>query len=293
MHTKITPDQIRSILPDICSGETAYDSKSWTSENPLGGHCAIVSAIAQDIFGGEIVRMSLADTEFAHLSSHYWNRLPDGSIEDFTRTQFGDRFPQGLQEAVKDRSYILSPTQPGTIVRYKLLAYRLAKVLSGNNPLFKNDIYRRCFYAALDSPCQKMRFGCVILWGREVVYEGTNQTIRALKSLCESTCIRHTITSRTESMLGACGHAEEKGLWEVAHRGIPINTCDLYIAGFFPDFSASMKKQPEHTCLRCAVQMHNAGIRRIYVPVIDRWEYISTEHALETARAYATQEKRI
>ncbi len=289
MHTKITPQRFKEILPTICDRETALDPEGWSPENPLWSHCAIVSVKAQEYFGGEILRGSLLEhPEFAHMRSHYWN-----SIEDFTAPQFGDRYPAGMQPEIKQRSYILDAKYPKTIERYKLLSYRLAKTLSGDNPLLKNDIYRRCFYTALDSPCQKMKFGCVITWNGEVVYEGHNKTIEGLRSLCEPICIRHSIASRTESMLGACGHAEEAALWEVTRRGIPIERCDLYIAGFFPDSMPWLKQKPEHTCLRCAVQMHLAKIRRIYVPVIDRWEAISHEQALETARAYATQEKRI
>lgn len=101
-----------------------------------------------------------------------------------------------------------------------------------------------------------------------------------------------SITSRTESMLGACGHAEE-GMWEVVHAGVPIHEHELYVAGFYPNGLLWIKTRAEHTCLRCAVQMHNAKIRRVYVPLIGGWRGISTEHALETALAYATQKKTV
>jgi hypothetical protein len=38
--------------------------------------------------------------------------------------------------------------------------------------------------------------------------------------------------------------------------------------------------------------MHGANLRRIFVPVIDRWEALTTEEALRSALAYATGEKR-
>lgn len=290
MNTPITPEQLRALLPSLCDKETGLTPDSWSPQNPLLGHYAVVSLVAQNLFGGELLRASLTEVpEFAHMRSHYWNRLPDGTAEDFTKLQFGDRYPV-LQPEVAPRSRALS--SPETVKRYKLLAFRLAKALVSNNPLFEDALYRRCFYAALDSPCQKMKFGCVIMHGREVVYEGCNKTIDALKSLCEPTCIRFSITSRTESMLGACGHAEE-GMWDVVHRGIPINECELYIAGVYSNGLPWIKKQAEHTCLRCSVQMHNARIQRIYVPTVDRWEGISTERALQTALGYATQEKKV
>ena len=125
-----------------------------------------------------------------------------------------------------------------------------------------------------------------------LVYEGYNKTIESLKILCGPTCIRFSITSRTESMLGACGHAEE-GLWNVVHNGIQIHECDLYIAGFHTNGLPWLKKQAEHTCLRCAVQMYNARLKIIYVPVIDVWVGITPKQALEKARVYATKEKKV
>ena len=291
MEIKVTLEQFKELLPSICDLETSQDHDNWTPENPLWGHCAVVSLVAQNLFGGELFRGSLKDVPgFEKMGSHYWNRLADGSVEDFTKPQFKDRYPVGLKGEARDRSYVLS--FPETARRYKLLALRLAKAVSEGNPIFDDPIYQKCFYAALDSPCQKMKFGCVIVRNGEVVYEGFNETIEVLKSLCEPKCIRFSITSRTESMLGACGHAEE-GLWEVIHRGIPIHECDLYIAGIYPNDLAWLRKQAEHTCLRCAVLMHNAKIRTIYIPVGDHWEGITTEKALQTALSYSTQEKRV
>ncbi|MEK7516140.1 MAG: hypothetical protein AAB562_00925, partial [Patescibacteria group bacterium] len=126
----------------------------------------------------------------------------------------------------------------------------------------------------------------------EVVYEGCNKTLAPMKALCEPTCIRLSITSRTESMLGACGHAEE-GMWEVIHRGTPISECNLYVAGVYPNGLPWLKLRREHTCLRCAVQMHYAKINAIHVPVVDHWESMTTEMAVKSALAYARQEKRL
>lgn len=249
-----------------------------------------MSAIAQNLFGGALLRASLEGTEFVAGRSHYINKLSDGMEKDFTRGQFGERYPNFLTFEPRTREYLLSYSE--TAIRYKLLAWRMAKVLSADNPLFLDPIYQKCFYNALDSKCQKMKFGCVITHGDKVVYQGCNRTIEPLKSLCDPTCIRFSITSRTESMLGACGHAEE-GMWEVIHRGIPIHECELYVAGLHANNLPWLKKQAEHTCLRCSVQMHNAKIKQVYVPVIDRWQGITTEQALQTALVYATKEKKV
>lgn len=288
---ELTPDRFKEILATICDEGTSQDSNGWTPGNPLWGHCAVVSLVAQNLFGVELLRASLTEVpRFEHMRSHYWNKLADGNIEDFTKPQFGENYPNGLKAEVRARSYVLS--YPETVKRYKLLAIRLAKVVSEGNPIFDDQFYQKCFYAAMDSSCQKMKFGCVITRGGEVVYEGCNNTIEPLKLLCEPKCIRLSITSRTESMLGACGHAEE-GLWEVVHKGIPVHECELYIAGFHANGLPWLKKAAEHTCLRCAVQMYNAHLKTIYVPVVDRWIGITPEQALEAARSYATQEKTV
>lgn len=125
---QITPEQFTEILPKICSRETAYSPSDWSSANPLSGHCAIACLIAQDLFGGEILRASLEHIpELRHIRSHYWNRLPDGAEVDFTRAQFGYSYPKDLKPEVKDRSYF---SHEDTQRRYKLLSLRLRQILS-------------------------------------------------------------------------------------------------------------------------------------------------------------------
>lgn len=173
-----------------------------------------------------------------------------------------------------------------------LHTFYLAKEVT-QNPLFDDPIYQRCFKIALTSPCRKMRFGAVMVKDEVIVAESSNETIEELRSLCQPVCIRFQITSRTESMLGSCGHAEEWLLKKTRDKGIDPRDCDLYVAGIKMDGMPWIKSQPEHTCLRCAVQMHFAGLRSVQVPVIDKWVGITTSQALETARAYATGEKAV
>ncbi len=288
----ITPEQLKQILPTICDKETSYDDKNWSSNNPLYSHCTIASLVAQNLFGGRLLSASLKEyPEYKHMKLHCVNELPDGSIEDFTKDQFGDNYPKGLKFKPKKREDLLKFLSASS--RYKLLALRLSKVLSNNNPLFDDPIYRACFETALESECQKMKFGCVVTHDSKIVYQGPNKTIEVLRSLCEHECIRFSIQSRTEQMLGACGHAEELALWAVAKQNIPLNESDLYIAGFYPNGLPWLKKAPEHTCLRCSTQMYNADVKTIHVPVIDKWIGITSEEALKTATAYATKEKQV
>ena len=291
-QNELSPEALLKIFPLICTKETSYSSKGWTKENPLYGQCTVVSLIAQSFFGGELLRASLKNSpDFKRMRYHYWNRLPDGREIDFTKDQFGDKYPKGLVSEVKRRKEVIRI--PTVEKRYKELALNLVKHLNKNNPIFDAPVYQRCFFSALESPCQKMKFGCVIKRGDEIVYEGNNKTIGPLKDLCDPKCIRFLIQSRTEQMLGACGHAEELGLWEVAKKGIPLNECELYIAGTHSNGLPWLKKEPEHTCLRCTTQMYNAGIKKIYVPVNDRWVGLTKEEAIKTALAYATKEKTV
>ncbi len=285
-------DAFARLLPALCDRETSADPDGWTPENPLWGHCAVVSLAVQDRFGGGLLRASLEKfPKWAKMRSHYWNRFPHGGQRDFTEPQFGGDPPQGLEAAEKTRAYVLS--HAATLERYKLLAWRLAQAENAGDALLEDDLYRRCYTAAMGSPCGKMRFGAVLMHRGEVVAEACNGTIDPLKGLCEPTCIRLSIASRTESMIGACGHAEEFAVWDAVRQGIPPSECDLYVAGVRMNGAPWMKERAEHTCLRCAVQVHHAGIRRIFVPVAGRWESVTTIEALQQAKAYATGEKSV
>lgn len=127
MAKQISPEQFKRILPKICDRETSADPKNWTPENPLWGHCAVVSLLAQDLFDGQLLRASLEGTEFAESRSHYWNLLPSGKQRDFTRAQFGRRYPKGLSYTTRTWEEVLS--YPPTVRRYDLLVERFQKAV--------------------------------------------------------------------------------------------------------------------------------------------------------------------
>lgn len=291
MPEQITQEKFKEILPLICDKETSGDPKRWEAKNPLWGHCAVTAMLAHGLFGGKILSGKINFKTFKNIS-HYWNLLSDGKEIDFSCDQFGKNhaaLPKGRNITGSVVFHRIKKSK-----RFKLLALRLAKKLNGDCKIFDDPIYQKCFFAALDSPCQKLRFGCVITHNSEIVWSGQNKTIDPLKSFCEPTCIRLSIQSRTESMIGACGHAEELGLWEVARMGIPLNECELYVAGINMQGAPLFKSLPGHTCLRCSVQMHNAKIKLIYGPAKDGWlPGITTEEALKTAKLFATKEKTI
>ena len=298
-NPRITVSTFEELMPHLCDRETSLDPERWMPENPLWGHCAVVSVIAQELFGGQLFRASLAGSPgFGENDSHYWNVLPTGVEHDFTRSQFGNRYPRLENSVTRTREYVLFGPKDAdektkmrfaaTRNRYKLLKWRIERHLSENNPLFNDEIYRACFFEALESSCQKMRFGCVVAYRNGIFTATHNNVIEPLRHLCEPTCCRSGIQSRTEQMLGACGHAEEWALDEIQKYGILSETCTLYVAGFYPDGRPYIKTAPEHTCLRCSLQMYRAGIGHIAVPVVDHWEFLTTEEAVKTAVRYAT-----
>lgn len=106
----------------VASRDTSSDPEGWTSNNPLWGHCAVVSLLAQDYFGGDLIRGALdKHPKYASLLSHFWNSLPEGEV-DFTAEQYSDlRFGE-LKKEPRDRERVLS--HPDTQRRYLKLKHR-------------------------------------------------------------------------------------------------------------------------------------------------------------------------
>lgn len=128
----ISLQHFERIIPTLCDEKTSADPAGWTKANPLWGHCAVVALLVQEMFGGEILRASLLEIpEFAQMRSHYWNRLPNGTEIDVSRSQFGQQYPTLVGEP-KDRHEILNLTKnPDTVRRYDRLRLRMVAELSG------------------------------------------------------------------------------------------------------------------------------------------------------------------
>ncbi|MCX6704752.1 MAG: hypothetical protein NT162_00215, partial [Candidatus Woesebacteria bacterium] len=91
-------------------------------------HCAVVSVIAQELFGGKLLRADMTKyPEFVHMRSHYVNQMPNGEIKDFTLSQFDGKRPVDLEFTEREREYVLS--YPETAKRYDLLLQRLKSVI--------------------------------------------------------------------------------------------------------------------------------------------------------------------
>lgn len=122
------------VLSRVVSRETSSDSKNWTPENPLYGHCAVVALLVQEKFGGQFVRASLLEVEgYKEKGSHYWNLLPSGAQVDLTACQFkgndrklvpngktAKKTPDGEKEITRESLLEYEPTRK----RYELLKKR-------------------------------------------------------------------------------------------------------------------------------------------------------------------------
>lgn len=126
MLPNLTPDSFATLLPSICDRETSANPNGWTPENPLWGHCAIVAMLAQDIFGGTVLRAPLINTPFVAMRSHYWNLLPSGE-RDFTADQFCGKRPTNLCARPIDREHM--DGHPPTMARYQELKRRFEHAL--------------------------------------------------------------------------------------------------------------------------------------------------------------------
>ena len=122
-QAKITTEEFRKVIEKICSRDTSADPEHWLAENPTWGHCAVVSLLSQDQFGGALIRQSLDGIAgLEYLRSHYSNRLPDGTEADYTLGQFQGKLPADLSKEERPRERVLS--YPDTQKRYQLLKNR-------------------------------------------------------------------------------------------------------------------------------------------------------------------------
>ena len=125
---EITKDNLTQILKVVARRDTSANPEGWAEESPLWGHCAVAALVAQDYFGGKLMRGSLEQvSKYSHARSHYWNRLPSGNEIDFTAGQYPDITFRELYAEERSREHVLS--HPDTVRRYKLLSKRVKKYI--------------------------------------------------------------------------------------------------------------------------------------------------------------------
>lgn len=277
--------------------DTSADSENWNLDNPAWGQCAVTALTVQDFLGGELIRMDLTghnDPKIAIMRSHYFNKIGEAEL-DISSSQFGDinrfyQFRYSQEVSVRDRSYLLD--NKDTSARYACLRYEVARLLGGDNPLFRNYIYKICLEGAMLSNCQKGKFGCMVKHRGSFVAKGQNQIMECMKDWAEPQCIRLNIQSRTESMIGCCSHAEEVALVQARDLNLNLSECDFYVAGFHSSGLTVIPSEKRFSCIRCATQFYLHKVGRIFVPVKDKWEPMTADEAVQTAKKFATGEKK-
>lgn len=81
--------ELKLRLFDCISRETSSDPENWSPINPMYGQSAIVAILVKRIFGGKILKASLAGiSDYKKMKEHYWNRLPRGAEVDLSADQF-------------------------------------------------------------------------------------------------------------------------------------------------------------------------------------------------------------
>lgn len=109
----MTIKQIENILLSIYSNETCYPlcRDNWNNDNKTLGHCAIVSLLLNDYFGGKIYKIKVEGI------SHYFNVI-DNRVVDLTASQFNTAIDYS-NKVEKQRDEIVSDSD--TLFRYNLL----------------------------------------------------------------------------------------------------------------------------------------------------------------------------
>lgn len=123
---------LESVFAETWSRDTSSDEGRWSPNNPSHGHCAVAELVAQEVFGGDLLRYDLTGTRYAEMGSHYKLRLADGTILDFTEDQFREGLPEWGEPVVRPRAQLLdekNPRNAGTIRRYAVFRGRVRELL--------------------------------------------------------------------------------------------------------------------------------------------------------------------
>ena len=118
-------EQLQEYLYKVYSKDTCYPlcRNDWNASNPTLGHCAIVSLLVNDYFGGEIYKIKVDGI------SHYFNFI-DNNVVDLTANQFHKRIDYHAR-IKKERAEVLQDED--TVLRYKLLKMRLQFLIRDNH----------------------------------------------------------------------------------------------------------------------------------------------------------------
>lgn len=138
------------------------------------------------------------------------------------------------------------------------------------------------------SPCSKMGFGAVAVnrFNGLVASTHHNKPRPETTWICEPDCIRKQIPSRTQSMIGACYHAEEWAIHRLLITHEELSNFDLFVAGKI-NGQANFRNEPVFSCIRCASQMLFYGIHGVWLYDGKEWLFQTSEEAYRSAYDYA------
>lgn len=153
---------------------------------------------------------------------------------------------------------------------------------------------RKALDFAVASNCTKMGFGAVLVNDYDGVIHRAefNRPHPHTAWVCEPECVRLTIPSRTQSMIGACFHAEEWAMAYGLRDGLDLRNFVLFVAGI-RDGKPAFREAPVFSCVRCASQMVLHRLKGVYLYDGQYWHYQDSDHAYQTAMAYAIGERKI
>ena len=127
-NTEIKIVNLKNRLKRVCCKETCHPNckDDWYPSNPFYGHCAVVTAIVNKRFGGDVVRGVIAESGL----SHYWNRI-DGKDYDLTKEQFEGKPITLTDIQISSIERILNNEE--TLYRYHLLLSTLESLPEVSN----------------------------------------------------------------------------------------------------------------------------------------------------------------
>lgn len=125
LMSKETFDRISNVLEQVWAADTTFPDvvSDFNDDNKALGHCATTSVIINDLFGGRMI--------YDKANFHVWNELPDGTQQDFTRSQFKDDRIFTIYK-YQSRDEVLNSNvgkRTNIIPRYELLKHRFLEQL--------------------------------------------------------------------------------------------------------------------------------------------------------------------
>ena len=128
----------------------------------------------------------------------------------------------------------------------------------------KLELYNRLTRTAQKSPCQKLGFACALMKRDFLTIVTYNAPLKWSKFVCDDECVRFEIPSRTQSMIGACGHAEERAIWKAIEKYKTAQDSHLYVTGVHkPSNEPMIYNRTGFSCIRCATIMNYAKVKSI------------------------------